>query len=135
MEILAGILAFLKAVDLIFQIKSRINSAESRTEASVLLNHIADLIVAVADQLEQQQYPHDRCGEMHWVMTRLANTLLGKIPEEDLTALTKTFEECYQVERLFAELGTLNDTDKIKNINLLRSSAGSFRAAAALIKA
>lgn len=132
--ILSGVLCFLNIVDVTFKVKDKFKGKEEKEGASYFLNKIGDLLNFVAIDLENNIYPHDKCSEMWSYLKGFESVLVNKISAEQLTDLQNQIAEAYRVEKLLGDLNQLSQSDRQKNINLLKSSAGSFYAASTLVK-
>lgn len=126
--------SFLEIVDLSFKIKDKIIKPIDKEAVSFVLLQISNLLASVADDLEQNIYPHAKCGTMWSYMTSFQKKLEGKIDPDDVNYLSSLIKDCYQVERLLGELQRLDSINKESNLNKLREASGNFKAASELIK-
>lgn len=134
LEILTGTLCFLNIIDAVFKIKDKISTKDDKEGASYFLNKIGNLLNSVADDLEKGIYPHDKCSEMWSYLKGFESIMESKISVSERVSLQNEIAKAYQVEKLLGELQQLSDSDRQKNINLLKSCAGSFYAASTLVK-
>lgn len=133
-EILTGVLCFLNIVDVAFKVKDKFKGQQEKEGASYFLNRIGDLLNAVANDLEKNIYPYDKCSEMQGYLTGFQSVLKNKIPDEQLVYLETQIAQAYQVERLLGELNQMTPALRQVNINTLKNTAGSFYAASTLVK-
>jgi hypothetical protein len=111
--------------------KARLARKEIVTE---FLNSIAQSIADTSALLKQGIYPHGKCQEilLHSEQMEAAiGDLIGEVLARDLAS---QLAEVHQVERLYGELSTYTDADKLRKLNLLDQAAGQFRASAAFVK-
>ena len=102
--------AFGEIVDISLKLKDRLLPDLDREGISQLLITISDLLSYVSEELENNRYPHDKCGEMYAYMKAIQNKLEGKLSKEEVENLSNLINVCYQVEQL---LGQLNQLDNI----------------------
>lgn len=134
MEILSGIACFLNIVNAIFTIKDKISAGKNKEDISQFLIDTGNLLNEVADEFEQNRYPHDKCSIMFEFMNGLKNALTDKMDEEQINTLQSLIEESYRVEQLFGQLNQLTNEEKSYNITTLRSTAGRFIGVGQLVK-
>lgn len=134
MEMLAGVLCFLNIVEVGFKIKERLRGSQEKEGASYFLNKIGELLNSVAIDLERNVYPHDKCTEMWSYLKGFESVLADKLPPEQLKELQGQINEAHRVEKLLGELQNVSNEGRQQNINLLKSTAGSFFAASTLVK-
>lgn len=134
LEVLTGVLCFLNIVDTVFKVRDKIVSKEDKESTSSLLEAISHLLIEVADSLDKNIYPHDKCSEMHYYLNNLQQVLSNKIDNSKILELEKQIQDAYSVEQLLGQLNQLNVVERNNNINLLKSISGSFKAASTLIK-
>ena len=106
--------------------KKKIEEHTRKKEIAAILDHVAQLLRYVSEELVHDRYPYHSCEEMRV----LANKLLDKIGEdfEEKKDLKIALNEASEFERLYAE----RNEEVIKKIN---EASGKFSAAAILIVA
>lgn len=107
--------------------KLKISDQQERERISFLLEKIAEVLEFVADKLEINEYPHQKCEEMRMYSQELVDKISGVLTKERTDELYNSLMESSEIERLYAERN--NDT-----INEIRICAGKFRATSIIVK-
>lgn len=128
MELLAGVAAFLGVVNSVFSLvtQGKIILADDKAKVAALLNDIGQLIKEVAEDLDQNRYPHEKCSIMFEYMNGMKAKLQDKMDDGKLQQLQENIEQCYRVEQLLGQLNQLTSDQKQYNIDMMRSIAGRF---------
>lgn len=134
MELLSGILCFLTIVNTVYTIKDKIVNKDEQKDVAQFLHNVGFLLKEVSSDLENNIYPHDKCAIMFEYLQNIKQALKNKLTIEQLEKLQYNLEESYRVEKLFAELQMLSAQEKLHNINILKSAAGSFIGIAELLR-
>lgn len=133
LEVLTGVLCFLNIVDTVFKVRDKIVSLEDKKSASFFLQKIGTTLNEVAASLENNVYPHDKCSEIYSYLINFKTILNDKISTDKIQELDNYISNAYRVEQLLGQLNQLRVDERIENINILKSTAGSFIAASTII--
>lgn len=129
MEILTTITALLSIVDTILNIKTRLKSDDKKSDLASWLLDISVLLQGIARDFKNDIYPHQKCGQLHYFLMNMNNTIYDELSEEEALYLKNLIEEAYQIEKLFGEIQHCTPEQKALNLHKLEESSGVFLAA------
>ena len=132
MEILSTITAIVVIAEKVITMCASLSKKTDKKSYSILLQDIGTLLQSVYAELENNQYPHLKCSQLHFYLDKLKN-VIATHDESLAEQLRDTLNEAYQVEKLFGEISHCNQEQKELNLSTLQKAAGTFIAAGVLI--
>jgi hypothetical protein len=100
---------------------------------AVLLEKVADCLVATTVAIRGGQVPHGECGRLQTYAMELPQALDGFMAAEKATDLGDLLLSAYRVEGLAYDLAQTSDREA--HLAQLEEASGKFRATADLIRA
>ena len=101
---------------------------------SEYLASIAQSVEEVSASLKQKIYPHGKCQEILTYSQKMEEAIGDLIGQVEAKSLGKQLGEVYEVERLYGELESDTEENKLGKLYLLDQAAGLFRATAAFVR-
>lgn len=132
MEILSTITALCVIAEKAITVVTGLAKFFDKKPISNLLKDIGNLLHIVHEDLKNNVYPHQKCGELHFYLTNF-KTVMSKYDKNFAEQLDASLNEAYQVERMFGQLSNCTEEEKALNLSKLEEAAGTFIAAGALI--
>ena len=101
---------------------------------TAFLASIAQSIEEASAQLKQGTYPHGKCQELLVHSQNMAEAIGDLVGQAQAQELGTQLAEVHDIERLYGELGTDTDTDRLRKLSVLDQAAGQFRATSAFVR-
>jgi hypothetical protein len=116
----------------------RLELAKARHDRKELvaafLASIAQSIEEASAQLKQGTYPHGKCQELLMHSQHMEEAIGDLVGQSQAQELAAQLAEVHEIERLYGELGSDTDTDRLRKLSVLDQAAGQFRATSAFVR-
>jgi len=112
---------------------SKARQARKKNVADFLAD-IAGCIEEASAQLKQHVYPHGKCQELLLHSQHMEAAIGDLVGPEMARDLGSQLSEVHEIERLYGELSSDNETERERKLTMLDQAAGQFRATAAFVR-
>lgn len=112
---------------------AKAHQARKQTVADFLAS-IAQSIEEASALLKQGIYPHGKCQEILSHSQHMEAGIGDLVGQPEAQALGAQLGEVYEIERLYGELGSGTELERLRKLGVLDQAAGLFRATAAFVR-
>lgn len=107
---------------------------DRKHEVASFLAAIAQTIEETSALLHQDIYPQGKCQELYAHSQHMEAAIGDLVGQQIAQGLGAQLAVIYEIERLHAELGSMTDAERERNLGELDQAAGQFRATAAFVR-
>lgn len=134
MELIALIASLLEISNVFFSLKERFSSSKRRKELGAWMYELGALIDNTAVMIEQNNYPHNNCSRMRYLVDQFPQIFSDAFSETEIKELQSKMFQVTEIERMFGELSQIDTESRKRNIIELYEIAGGFMAVGDTLK-
>ena len=105
---------------------------KKKEKVASFLMDVGNLIIEVADNLEEDVYPHTACARMGILVDNLPEVLKGTVDTDTIAHLYEALDRARNIEGLYGDYKCAGDASRY--LSELRRLAGNFLGSADILK-
>jgi hypothetical protein len=128
--------AIFKVGQALFGLRNELAKARQARKQTVsdFLASVAQSIEETSALLKQGTYPGGKCQEILSHSEHMEAAIGDLVGQTQAQALAAQLGEVHEIERLYGELGSSSEPDRVRKLSNLDQAAGLFRATAAFVR-